>query len=174
MVIDRALAATFISTYTKLMIEVCPKARSRCKRSVLEVLAEGRSKCLADHELLETARRQLRSRGETVDADAFEALASMQLKKWVYLRDTKTYSVFLDPSGDAAYAVLGLTEPIRNIIGGSGVMVETAVVRYRGRFVCDGLIAGMVLWIGPNYRRSYSALLRKLKADGEFHTKYEP
>jgi hypothetical protein len=174
MIIDPASATAFISAYTKLMIEVCGPTKTRKKRSVLEVLAEGRTKCLADRSLITVARSELKARGENLDSDACCAVESMQVKRWIFLRDTKTCSVFIDPSGTAAYGVLGLTEPIRNIIGGSGVLFETAVLRYRGRFVCDGLITGTVLWIGPNYRRDYGALLKKLKADGRFFTKYAP
>jgi hypothetical protein len=173
MIIDPAFATAFISAYTKLMIEVCGPTKSSKKRSVLKVLAEGRTKCLADRSLITVARSALEARGENLDSNACSAVESMQVKRWIFLRDMKRYSVFVDPSGTAAYGVLGLTEPIRNIIGGSGAVFETAVLRYRGRFVCDGLITGTVLWLGPNYRRDYGALLKQLKVDGRFVTNYE-
>jgi hypothetical protein len=52
-------------------------------------------------------------------------------------------------------------------------MLQTALVRYRGRFVCDGVISGSLLWLGPNYRRDYAELLKTLKATGAFHQTYE-
>ena len=97
----------------------------------------------------------------------------MQLKKWIFLRDTKRYSLFVDPNGEAAYGVLGLTQRIRDIVGGSGVMLETALVPYRGHFVCDGVVSE-VLWLGLNCRKDFAALFSKLKKNGAFYTSYEP
>ena len=37
--------------------------------------------------------------------------------------DTKLHSIFVDPSADRAYGVVGLTQSIREVIGGSGVLV---------------------------------------------------
>jgi hypothetical protein len=86
----------------------------------------------------------------------------------VYLRDTKLHSIFVDPSADRAYGVVGLTQSIREVIGGSGVLVETGLVRYAGHMVCDGLIAQQ-LWLGASYRRSFDHKLRALKAEGKFY-----
>jgi hypothetical protein len=97
----------------------------------------------------------------------------MQLKKWIFLRDTKHHSLFLDPDGQAAYGVLGLTQRVRDIVGGPGVMLETAIIRYRGCFVCDGVVS-QVVWLGPNYRKEFAALFSKLKKNGAFQVAYEP
>jgi hypothetical protein len=58
---------------------------------------------------------------------------------------------------------------VRDIIEGTGAVIETAVMRYRGRFVCDGIVSGIVVWLGPNYRRDYNASFAKIKARGGFH-----
>jgi len=97
----------------------------------------------------------------------------MRLKKWIFLRDTKCHSLFLDPNGDAAYGVLGLTQRIRDVVGGSGAMLETAVVPYHGHFVCDGVVSE-VLWLGPNYRKDFAAQFARLKKNGAFQVAYEP
>jgi hypothetical protein len=95
------------------------------------------------------------------------------VKKWIYLKDTKTYSVFIDPTGNVAYAVLGLTDRIRDLAGVSGVILETGIVKYRGRFVCDGIVQGPVL-LGPNYRKDFNAALKSIKLKGQFYATSDP
>ena len=99
------------------MIEVCISTSKRKRRELLQTLVEGREKCLADGALLGKAKVALEAR-----------------------REDFSLEVFLDPSGETGYGVVGLTDRIRDIIGDTGAFIETAVVRYRGRFVCDGLI----------------------------------
>lgn len=71
-----------------------------------------------------------------------------------------------------AFAVLGLTERIRDIAGASGVALETGIVRFAGRFVCDGLIS-QIVHLGPNYRKTYSRVYSVAKAKGRFHVSDE-
>jgi len=65
---------------------------------------------------------------------------------------------------------VGLTDRLRDIVGGSGVVVESGLVRYRGRFVCDGLVKRS-LWLGPNYKKSFNAAFAEWKAEGRFYVK---
>lgn len=80
----------------------------------------------------------------TIPDGVVSAIRALQVRKWVYLRDTRSHSVFIDPSGTVAYGVLGLTERIRDVIGGSGAMVETGLFRYGGRYVTDGIVSEAV------------------------------
>jgi hypothetical protein len=68
--------------------------------------------------------------------------------------------------------VLGLTDRLRDIVGGSGIVLETGLVRYRGCFVCDGLVYKK-LWLGPNYKKSFNAAFSEMKAEGRFYVKYD-
>lgn len=86
----------------------------------------------------------------------------------VYLRDSRSHSVFIDPSGTVAYGVLGLTERIRDVIGGSGAMVETGLFRYGGRYVTDGIVSEAV-WLGPQIKREYNDVLARLRSARAFH-----
>ena len=95
------------------MVEVCVATDKRKKRELLQTLAEGREKCLKNAALLGKAKSALEARREPINAEAYRAIASMQFKRWIFLKDTKAYSVFLDPTGEAAYAVLGLTDRIQ-------------------------------------------------------------
>jgi hypothetical protein len=91
----------------------------------------------------------------------------------VYLKDTTKYSIFIDPDGYEAFAVVGLTGPIRGILGGAAVTFRAGVVDYEGRFVCDGIL-GSHMWLGPNYKRNFSAMFAAMKKDGRFRVSCEP
>jgi len=59
-------------------------------------------------------------------------------------------------------------ELVRDLAGASGVAIETGLVRYAGRFVCDGLISRLV-HLGPSFRNSCSRVYSAAKAAGQFH-----
>lgn len=69
--------------------------------------------------------------------------------------------------------MLGLTNCIRDVVGGSGAVVETGLVKYRERYVCDGILTSVV-WLGKNYKESYMSLHAKLRAQGTFQRTYIP
>ena len=83
------------------------------------------------------------------------------------------YSVLLDDAATRAYGVLGLTQPLRTIdagkgyVMGSGLAMQAALVPLNGRWVCDGLIQEPV-WLGPNYKRSYTESYTALRKAGGF------
>jgi hypothetical protein len=78
-------------------------------------------------------------------------------------------SGFIESECKNAYAVLGLNQRPRDIVGGTGALIRTGVVHYHGKYVCDGILSNTV-WIGANYKREYSAILASLKKAGRFHT----
>lgn len=106
-----------------------------------------------------------------MDPAVFRAISTLRIDDYVYLKDTKDYSIFIQASGNSAFGVVGLTERIRDIVGASGVMIA-ALVRYRGRFVCDGLVSRLV-HLGPAYRRSYAEVYRDLRTQGRFQVECE-
>jgi len=100
-------------------------------------------------------------------------MESLRLTQWVYLKDTTKYSIFIDLEENAAYAVVGLTDRIRNILGGAAVTFRTAVVEYQGKYVCDGILESHT-WLGPNYKRDFNAKFSELKREGRFRVACEP
>ena len=98
-----------------------------------------------------------------------EVSASLQVKSWVYLRDTRRYSIFMARAGTHAYGAVGITDSIKELIGGSGALVETGLLLYDGRIVCDGLISPLA-WIGPSYKRSFNEALSNIRSEGHFYT----
>jgi len=113
--------------------------------------------------------------GETtppIDSAVSRAIRTLRIDDYVYLKDTKDYSIFIQASGNSAFGVVGLTERIRDIVGASGVMIETGLIRYRGKFVCDGLVSRLV-YLGPGYRKNYGAIYRDLRTQGRFQVECE-
>lgn len=120
--------------------------------------------------LLRQSIARLEARNVRLDRNVIMALASLDVRQWVYLRDTTRHSIMIDSTADRAFGVLGLTQGIRDITGGTGLYIEAGVVRYRGRYVCDGIIS-QVVWLGPGYRRSWNETFKEIKASGHFHVK---
>jgi hypothetical protein len=166
--LEPTVANTFIAGYKTLLLEIAGRGRARRGRNVLPVLASARDRLREKPALLDDAVAQLNARSEQVDERVIGAVRTLRVTDWVFLRDTKTYSIFVHPSEETAFGVLGLTEPVRDLAGASGVAIETGLVRYAGRFVCDGLISRIV-HLGPSFRNSYSRVYSAAKAAGQFH-----
>lgn len=173
MIIAEQDAAAFIRGYTLIMGEIYGAFPAKHKLELLELLAVAREKYMADPTMLDRALSGLTAESVPVPAEVVSAIRSLEVEKWVYLKDTRSHSIFIHPSGQVAYGVLGLTDRVRNIIGGSGAIIETGVVRYLGRYVTDGIVS-RVVWLGPNYKKEFSGVLSHLRSQGSFNVSYAP
>jgi len=72
-------------------------------------------------------------------------------------------------------AVKGLLQPIRQIVGISGVYIKTGIITLGCDYVCDGII-GKVAQLGKGYRSSYNEAYKGLKERGLFfrHVQEKP
>ena len=170
MILEADAAWRFIHGYKKLLLEIYGENGSRSEEGVVQKLASARKNLIEQPALLQDAQARLAVRSEVIDPEVFQAVQGIEVKEWLYLRDTKVHSIFMDSATLRAFGVLGLTDRLRDIVGGSGVLLETGLVHYRRRFVCDGLINAKV-WLGPNYRRSFNAAFAEWKAEGRFYVK---
>ncbi|MGH8626055.1 MAG: hypothetical protein ACREYC_12580 [Gammaproteobacteria bacterium] len=168
MTLEPTVANAFIAGYKGLLLEIGLRGRAPKSGNVLSVLAAARRQLTETPGLLDKALVKLRARSEGVDEEIVRAVRTLRVNAWVFLRDTKAYSIFVHPSEETAFGVLGLTQPVRDIAGASGVAIETGIVRFTGRFVCDGLVTRIV-HLGPNYRKSYSRVYKAAKAEGRFY-----
>ena len=168
MLLDPSAANAFISGYKQVLLRVAGGDDGRMdRRGILETLTDARHLVKRNPEVLEKAVVELQATDQPVEEEVLRAIRTLRVDNWVYLRDTKSYSVFIQSSGEFALGVLALTQRMRDIVGATGVVIETGVVRYRGRFVCDGLVS-RVVHLGSGYRRSFSATYRTLRATGRF------
>jgi hypothetical protein len=168
MILKADAAWRFIEGYKKLLFEIDGGSRSRAKDSIIPKLAEARAKLVEQPALLQEAQARLVVRSESIDPEVLQAVEGLEVRDWVYLKDTKVHSIFMDAETKRAFGVLGLTDRLRDIVGGSGVVLETGLVCYRGRFVCDGLVYKK-LWLGPGYKKSFNAAFSEMKAQGRFY-----
>ena len=93
MVLDERSAAVFIDGYQTLLLEICGSTGRKVK--FLERLEEGRKKLMSDASLLEDAVSRIHHRGQHMDETVVAAATRLQVKSWVYLRDTRRYSIFM-------------------------------------------------------------------------------
>lgn len=163
-------AQRFIQGYKLLMLEILGEQEDRITGSVVPLLAKARAKLAGEAALLRKSIVQLEARNARLDREVVMALEGLEVRQWVYLRDTKLHSIMIDSTADRAFGVLGLTQGIRDIVGGTGLFMEAGLVRYRGRYVCDGVISQAV-WFGSGYKRSWTEKFKEIKASGQFHVK---
>jgi hypothetical protein len=77
--------------------------------------------------------------------------------------------MFMEPAGILAYGAVGITNPIKELRGGAGALVETGLLLYEGHIVCDGLISSLA-WPGASYKRSFNEALSNIRSAGNFYT----
>lgn len=163
MVIDRPVADRFIAAYMEFLGTLVSEEEKRGKRAS-RWLVIGRRRYAEDRTLLDTFRQAKAQ----ADGEMLDAIAGMQIGRWVYLKDTRSYSVLLDEQTEAAYGVLGLTDPVRALTEGqSGAVFSAGVMALQGRWVCDGLLEDTV-WLGSNMRREFNECYTALRAGGAF------
>ncbi|MGS0740912.1 hypothetical protein ACVBEF_03600 [Glaciimonas sp. GG7] len=163
MIIDQTTANRFIDTYMDFL-ETLVSDEEKRSTPILEMLAIGRGRYAADRNQLNVYR----SAHPEADAEMLDAIAAIRIGCWAYLKDTRSYSVLLLECDTTAYAVLGLTDPLRTMAQGcNGLMMETGVLPLNGRWVCDGLFKNP-MWIGPNMRRDLNAEYQTMRKKGRF------
>ncbi len=121
----------------------------------LALLTQARGWMLERPHVLQAALAALRQANDPLPDDVQSAVTSMRAGRWVYLRDTAHYSIFLPVTlhEDAqAYAVKSLTTRLRDMTGCSGLVLQTALMEYAGGIVTDGLL-GTVAYLGPRLPR---------------------
>ena len=165
MVIDPTTARRFIKHYQDFLASIADPQECHGV-TVGQALVSARKRYVADRTLF----AQWRAKNSERDADILNAIEHIEIGRWIYLKDTRSYSVLLkaDVEADAAYAVQGLTDRLRDITGYSGMFIETGVFPLGNRYVCDGLIAS-VATLGGNYMASFRDEYQTLRQTGRFH-----
>ena len=168
--IDSDSAYRFINGYKAVLLELHRVSGEPTPKDTVSTLASGRSYLKQHPDSLNVALSALDAASTAVAPDVAQALKSLRIERWTYLRSTTRYAIFIDQEAKHAYAVLGLTNPIEAIVGGNAVMFESAVFPFVGRFVCDGIVQGPV-FLGPGYKAQFKTELAAIKRQGHFHTR---
>lgn len=169
MVVEPNAAYHFIDGYQRLLTMVASQSAQPSELTGLPLLAHARQVITDDPARLHSAAQALAQKDEAIAGDVLQAVESLQLKQWVYLRDTTKYSVFIDPELEKAYAVRGLTQPLKMVLGGSGLAIDTGVMAYRGHYVCDGVFSGQLVWLGAGHKSSFSENFAEIKKREHFY-----
>lgn len=168
--LDVAAAGTFIEGYKRFLLTAAEADRAN-KGSLLETLVDVRDRITENPASLRAALAVARSAMPDIGAPVLEAIGTLRVETWVYLKDTRSYAVFMDPSGEFVFGVRALTQRVRDIVGTSGVLLKTGIVRYCGYYVCDGLVSDVVV-LGRNYLRAFIDTYMELKQRGRFEAEY--
>jgi hypothetical protein len=167
MQIDEPTAQRFIQAYMAFLGSLLSE-QSKQGLQNSQWLVKARALWAADPSMLQAYRQAQAQQSVAVDESMLDAIAHARVDRWVYLKDTRSYSVFLDAHATQAYAVLGLTQRLRDVgLDGSGVTFKAALVPLNGHWVCDGLLADPV-HLGSNYRREFNTQYQALRQQGRF------
>jgi hypothetical protein len=167
--LDPTTAQNFIDGYKHVLSMIHSLEGLKRSGSPNDRLIEARERLAREPTLLDEALETLEERrGIEVDEAVIAAIRTLELGKWVYLRDLKNHSIFLHPDGVVGFGVVGLTQPIRDLTGGPGCLVEAALMAYRNRLICDGLLVEAV-GLGPHFLANYNQTYKELKTTGGFH-----
>jgi hypothetical protein len=83
------------------------------------------------------------------DEDFRIALSRAIYGQFIFLKKYKNWYAFQHVKTGRYFAALGLTSPIEEMIEDFSI-IETALVPFKGRIVCDGLIVNKNILLGKN------------------------
>jgi hypothetical protein len=170
MLLPRESALRFIEGYKAILFRVLDAAGIKRTRSVSNDLVAARTHAKGKPELIDLAIAELESDGRAVEPDVVLAVKRMKVDRWVYLRQTKRFAVFIDKMVENAYEVRALTTPLNELVGEPPCTFEIGVFEYEGVFVCDGLALGPIA-LGPGYRAQFKAAYTAIREAGRLHTR---
>jgi len=167
-IVTPELASRFIQEYKRFLLSIFkPESVDDERKSTTEKLYSARTRFITNRGLLDEYMRKLEEGTEPIDRKVLGAIRSIEYSRWVYLRDLKSYSIFLKDGGGPGYGVLGLTDEINVITGGPGAVLEAGIFVFDDHYICDGLIATLA-HLGPNMRKSWNDLYQELRVSGGF------
>ena len=163
MLLSPSSAGRFIDTYMAFLGSLVSDQEKQ-GQPPSRWLVLGRARYDADRSLLTRYRATLAQ----ADDEILDAIAGLKIGRWVYLKDTRNYSVLIADDGSAAYGVLGLTDRLRVVAQGeSGVVMKAGLFALQGHWICDGLIENMTR-LGPSLRRDITAIYQRMRNEGKF------
>ncbi len=169
MKINKNIANQFIAVYREFLLDLYHQYETDdAELKLTEKLVVGREKFSSNRDLF----RKFIKKNKNIEfpKEVVAAIENIEIGKWVYLKDTKNYSIILGIDGLSGFGVLGLNDKIREIVGQPPVAIETGIMQIQGHFVCDGLIKYLAN-LGPNYKKEYNFKFKILKEKQQFKTK---
>jgi hypothetical protein len=75
------------------------------------------------------------------------------LSDFIVLKQTKKFSILQEAENRQFYHVHNITEPFDDLLNYIPTFITTAIFNFNGKIICDGLIKGGNIHIGPNNER---------------------
>jgi hypothetical protein len=172
MLLPREQALRFIAGYKSVLLRILADTDTPLSGSINNDLVAARSLVKVDRSLIESALVELTTEGNSVELSVAAAIRSMKVDFWLYLRQTKTFAVFLDKESKNGYAVRALTTPLNELLDAPPFALEAGLFEFEGLFVCDGLALNPVQ-LGPGYRSQLTLAYAQLRKEGKFHVRAE-
>ena len=72
---------------------------------------------------------------------------------FIYLKTLKRHSLLLSSSSNLIYCVTGITDSIEQLIPYKFSIIDTAILNFGNKIICDGLIRHHNITIGKNMRK---------------------
>jgi hypothetical protein len=170
MLLPREQAFRFIEGYKAVLLRVLADTDTPRPGSINQDLADARALVHANPRLTDAALEKLASENEAVEPTVVAALRTLRLNQWVYLRQAKTFAVFLDKEIKSAYAVRALTTPLNELLDEPPFMLEAGLLEFEGHFICDGLVLNPIA-LGPGYRAQLNSAYTRIRKEGNFHAR---
>jgi hypothetical protein len=132
-----------------MLLEICGPIGGNVK--LLERLVEGRKKLMSDVSLLDDALSRIHAQAQYVDETVLAAATSLQVKSWVYLRDTRRHSIFVEPGGDTCLRCRWHDKSHQRVgrrrrrAGRDGIAAIQGVRRLRRTYILVGVDRTLVL-----------------------------
>jgi len=88
-------------------------------------------------------------------------------KEFILLKFQKNYTVFLDEKKNILYGVIGITNPLSDVIDKTclPMIIETTLMPFKDRIIYDSTISGYNVTFGSNIRKHYKELYSEIKAE---------
>ncbi|MBU0499329.1 MAG: hypothetical protein KJ558_12825 [Gammaproteobacteria bacterium] len=165
MIVDQELANRFIAQYRDFLLHIhAAEIGEEAGTGLIKNLSAARNCYLAERQKYS----DYLDNEPKYDPDIKAAIKSLDVADWAYLRDTEHFSLFVKSNGTLGLAVVGLTQPIKEIFGCEGLYLRTGIVQLGNHYTIDGIIADPVK-LGEGYEHTYGKALKKLVQQGTFH-----
>ncbi len=168
MLLARDQALCFIEGYKSALLQVLHAAEIERTDSIIGDLADARKRVKQQPMAMEEAFAAMAAQGIPLDGAVVQAIRTMRVKRWVYLRHTRQAAIFIDEEVKNVFAVKALTTPIYEVVDSPPSTFEAGVFEYCGHYVCDGIILNPVM-LGPGYGAQFKAAYAEIRKAGRYH-----
>ena len=92
------------------------------------------------------------------------------------VRFLKRHAIFVSTKGSKVYAVLGLYDPLEEVLGGwpVPVYVQAVLLPFKGVIIYDGLLMSQNIFFGPGIRGDLNETYQRAKQNGAILESLEP